>query len=95
VLAVIAWCVRGSSHVISLVLIFNVAMKDGLLHAVYMGFFLVYLVRSAVARSTRQHLIFWCELHFAVRFLLQLDWISSIVTNNEASLKPILTLLGK
>jgi hypothetical protein len=35
VLAVIAWCVRGSSHVISLVLIFNVAMKDGLLHAVY------------------------------------------------------------
>jgi hypothetical protein len=35
VLAVIAWCVRGCSHVISLVLIFNVAMKDGLLHAVY------------------------------------------------------------
>lgn len=35
VLAVIAWFVRRSAHVISLILIFNVGMKEGLLHAVY------------------------------------------------------------
>jgi hypothetical protein len=35
VLAVVAWAVRRSAHVISLILIFNVGMKDGLLHAVY------------------------------------------------------------
>lgn len=38
VLAVLAWFVRRSAHVISLVLIFNVGMKDGLLHAVYSEF---------------------------------------------------------
>lgn len=35
ILAVVAWVVRRSAHVISLILIFNVGMKDGLLHAIY------------------------------------------------------------
>jgi len=42
---VVAWFVRRSAHVISLVLIFNVGMKDGLLHAVYSEYqvLLIYL----------------------------------------------------
>ncbi|BBN02016.1 piezo-type mechanosensitive ion channel component 1/2 [Marchantia polymorpha subsp. ruderalis] len=94
ILAVIAWCLRRSSYVISLVLIFTVGMKDGLLHAVYIGFFLMYLVSSAVAKRTRQYLILFCELHFAALYLLQLDWISSIIERNEAVLKPIFSQLG-
>lgn len=35
VLAIVAWFVRRSAHVISLILIFNVGMKGGLLHAIY------------------------------------------------------------
>lgn len=45
VLAVVAWFVRRSAHVISLFLIFNVGMQDGLLHAVYSEYqiLLIYL----------------------------------------------------
>jgi hypothetical protein len=35
VLAVIAWCVQRCSHIVSLLLIFIVGMKAGLLYAVY------------------------------------------------------------
>lgn len=37
-LAVIAWCLRESADIISLLLIFAVGMKDGLLHAVYSNY---------------------------------------------------------
>ncbi|KAL3696338.1 hypothetical protein R1sor_010414 [Riccia sorocarpa] len=94
VLAVIAWCLRRSSYVISLILIFMVGMKDGLLHAVYIGFFLLYLVSSVVAKKTRRYLILFCELHFSALYLLQLGWISSIIEHHEAHLKPILSQLG-
>ncbi|KAG0629951.1 hypothetical protein M758_1G142000 [Ceratodon purpureus] len=94
VLAVVAWVVRRSAHVISLILIFNVGMKDGLLHAVYMGFFLSYLLSSSVAKATRQSLILLCELHFALLYLLQLDWISAHLAEHSETLKPIFSLLG-
>jgi hypothetical protein len=35
VLAVIAWCVKWCSHIVSLLLIFIVGMKAGVLYAVY------------------------------------------------------------
>jgi hypothetical protein len=35
VLAVIAWCVKRCSHIVSLLLIFIVGMKAGVLYAVY------------------------------------------------------------
>lgn len=94
VLAVVAWFVRRSAHVISLILIFNVGMKDGLLHAVYMVFFLVYLVSSSVGKATRQSLILLCELHFAVLYFLGLDWISTHLADHAETLKPVLSLLG-
>lgn len=59
-----------------------------------MGFFIVHLVRSSVGRRTRQHLILLCELHFAVLYLLQLDWISALLDENQALLKPTLSFLG-
>ncbi|KAL2642994.1 hypothetical protein R1flu_010581 [Riccia fluitans] len=94
ILAVIAWCLRRSSYVISLILIFMVGMKDGLLHAVYIGFFLLYLVSSVAAKKTRRYLILFCELHFSALYLLQLNWISNIIQRHEAVLKPILSQLG-
>ncbi|CAM6103082.1 unnamed protein product [Calypogeia fissa] len=94
ILAVVAWCLRRSAYVLSLALIFVVGMKDGLLNAVYMGFFLVYLVSAAVAKRTRQHLILFCEIHFAALYLLQLDWIAGILKDHEAQLKTVLRQLG-
>lgn len=94
VLAVVAWFVRRSAHVISLILIFNVGMKGGLLHAVYMGFFLSYLLSSTVAKASRQSLILLCEVHFAILYLLRLDWISTHLADNAGMLKPFLSLLG-
>ncbi|KAJ7571313.1 hypothetical protein O6H91_01G159100 [Diphasiastrum complanatum] len=93
-LAVTAWCIRKSAHVISLVLIFVVARKDGLLHAVYMIFFMIYLVYPSAATRTRKYLILFCELHFALLYLLQLDWISMQLESHAAFCKPILSQLG-
>lgn len=93
-LAVIAWCLRQSADIISLLLIFAVGMKDGLLHAIYMAFFMVYLVRSSIGRRTRQYLILLCEVHVAVLYLLRLDWISSELKNKEATIRPVLSFIG-
>lgn len=59
------------------------------------GLFIVYLVSSSMAKRTRCLLILLCELHFAVLYLLQLDYISSAITKYEASMKPILFVLGE
>ncbi|KAG0610440.1 hypothetical protein M758_7G065700 [Ceratodon purpureus] len=93
-LAVIAWCLRESADIISLLLIFAVGMKDGLIHAIYMCFFMVQLVRSSIGRRTRQYLILLCEVHIAVLYLLQLDWISAEIKSKEATLRPTLSFLG-
>ena len=57
-------------------------------------FFLTYLLSSSVAKATRQSLILLCELHFALLYVLQLDWISAHVAEHAETLKPILSLLG-
>ena len=57
-------------------------------------FFMVQLVRSSIGRRTRQYLILLCEVHIAVLYLLQLDWISAEIKSNEASLRPTLSFLG-
>ncbi|XP_024535480.1 piezo-type mechanosensitive ion channel homolog isoform X3 [Selaginella moellendorffii] len=93
-IAVIAWCLRRSTHVISLVLIFIVALRSGFVHAVYMIFFMVYLLSSSVARKTRQYLMLYCELHISILYILQLQSISALITAHSKILKPVLSQLG-
>jgi hypothetical protein len=57
-------------------------------------FFMVQLVRSSIGRRTRQYLILLCEVHIAVLYLLQLDWISAEIKGNEGTLRPTLSFLG-
>jgi hypothetical protein len=47
-----------------------------------------------VAKATRQSLILLCELHFALLYLLQLDWISTHLAEHAETLKPIFSLIG-
>lgn len=58
------------------------------------AFFLVCLVSSSVGKATRQALILLCELHFALLYILGLDWISTHLADHAEALKPILSLLG-
>lgn len=58
------------------------------------GFFLSYVLSSSVAKATRQSLILLCELHVALLYLLQLDWISAHLAEHAETLKPIFSLLG-
>jgi hypothetical protein len=48
-LAVIAWCLRESADIISLLLIFAVGMKDGLLHAIYSKYMLTFFCLSLIS----------------------------------------------
>ncbi|XP_034689649.1 piezo-type mechanosensitive ion channel homolog isoform X2 [Vitis riparia] len=76
IVATIAWGLRKSSRAIMLALIFLIAMKPGFIHAVYMVFFLIYLLSHNISRKTCQSLILLCEVHFALLYILQLNLIS-------------------
>lgn len=89
-LAVIVWCIHKSAHTISLVLLFLVGLRHGLIGAIYILLFLIYLLRPQVATRTRQYLIFMCEIHFGTLYLLQLDLICAQIDSGNW----ILSLLG-
>jgi hypothetical protein len=94
IFAIAAWCFRKSSRSISLFLIFILGVKPGLLHALYMVFFLIYLMRSTVGRRTRKLLVLLCEVHFALLYLLQLALISEALDCKGDSIRSILFQLG-
>lgn len=94
IFAVVAWCFRKSSRSISLLLIFLLGVKPGLLHAFYMVFFLIYLMRSTVGRRTRKLLVLLCELHFSFLYLLQLDLFSEALDSKGDSIRSILLHFG-
>ncbi|KAL3516155.1 hypothetical protein ACH5RR_023057 [Cinchona calisaya] len=76
ILATIAWGFCKSSRAIVMVLLFFIALRPGFFHAVYMIFFMVYLLSHTISRKLRQSLILLCEAHFAALFILQLSVIS-------------------
>ncbi|KAJ6319740.1 hypothetical protein OIU78_015199 [Salix suchowensis] len=72
IVATIAWGLRKCSRAIMLVLIFLIAMKPGIIHAVYLIFFLIYLLSHNISRKIRQPLILLCEVHFAMLYILEI-----------------------
>ncbi|XP_068663316.1 piezo-type mechanosensitive ion channel homolog isoform X1 [Aristolochia californica] len=94
IVATIAWGLRKCSRAITLALIFLLAMKPGFIHAVYMVFFLVYLLSHKVNTKIRQSLILLCETHFALLYILQLNLISKSLEQKGSVIMEILSQLG-
>ncbi|XP_037492491.1 piezo-type mechanosensitive ion channel homolog isoform X2 [Jatropha curcas] len=94
IVATIAWGLRKCSRAIMLALIFLIAMKPGFIHAVYMIFFLVYLLSHGISRKMRQSLILLCEAHFALLYILQIDLISYALEQTGSLSKDVLLQLG-
>ncbi|XP_042475858.1 piezo-type mechanosensitive ion channel homolog isoform X1 [Macadamia integrifolia] len=94
IVATIAWGLRKSSRAITLALIFLLATKPGFIHAIYMVFFLVYLLNHTVSREVRQSLILLCEAHFALLYILQLNLISNALEQKGSFTMEVLSQLG-
>ncbi|KAJ8748395.1 hypothetical protein K2173_003032 [Erythroxylum novogranatense] len=94
IVATIAWGLRKCSRAIVLTLIFLIAMKPGLIHAVYLIFFLMYLLSHSISRKIRQFLILLCEVHFALLYILEIDFISNVFEENGSFRMEVLLQLG-
>ncbi|KAJ7973395.1 Piezo-type mechanosensitive ion channel like [Quillaja saponaria] len=94
IVATLAWGLRKSSRAIILALIFLIATKPGIIHAVYMVFFLMYLLSHTISRKVRQTMILLCEAHFALLYLLQIKLISKALEQKGSFAVGILPQLG-
>ncbi|XP_074563118.1 piezo-type mechanosensitive ion channel homolog isoform X1 [Curcuma longa] len=94
IVATIAWGLRKISRPITLVLVFLLVMKPGLVHAAYMCFFLVFLLSHSINKKLRQALVIFCEAHFALSYILQLDLISKALERSGSLTHLILSQLG-
>ncbi|XP_052187550.1 piezo-type mechanosensitive ion channel homolog [Diospyros lotus] len=94
IVATIAWGLRKCSRAIELVLIFLIAMKPGFVHAVYIIFFLIYLLSHNVSKRIRQYLVLLCEAHFAILYILQIDLISKFLEAKGSISLGVLSQLG-
>ncbi|XP_039146596.1 piezo-type mechanosensitive ion channel homolog isoform X1 [Dioscorea cayenensis subsp. rotundata] len=94
VVATIAWGLRKCSRPITLGLIFLLAMKPGFIHAVYMCFFLIFLLSYSISRKMRQALILFCEAHFSILYILQLNLVTKILGHGGSLTMEILSQLG-
>ncbi|KAH6808426.1 piezo-type mechanosensitive ion channel component [Perilla frutescens var. frutescens] len=94
IVATIAWGLRKCSRPIMLLLIFLIAAKPGLVHAVYMIFFFAYLLSHEVNKKMRKCLILLCEAHFAALYVLQLSLVSRILEQKGSISMEVLSELG-
>ncbi|XP_021727828.1 piezo-type mechanosensitive ion channel homolog [Chenopodium quinoa] len=94
IVATIAWGFRKCSRAIMLALIFLIAMKPGFIHAIYMIFFLIYLLGHNISRKIRKALILLCEAHFALLYILQINLISTKLEHGGSLTSEILSQLG-
>jgi hypothetical protein len=94
VVATIAWGLRKCSRAIMLALIFLIAMKPGFFHAVYVIFFLMYLLSHNINRKIRKSLILLCEVHFALLYILEIDLVSNSLKQEGSASREVLFQLG-
>ncbi|XP_043816206.1 piezo-type mechanosensitive ion channel homolog isoform X4 [Manihot esculenta] len=94
IIATISWGLRKSSRAIALVLIFFNALKPGIIHAVYMVFFLLYLLSHTISWKIRQSLIVLCVAHFALLYILQLNLITQALEQKGSFAAVIMSQLG-
>ncbi|XP_062199124.1 piezo-type mechanosensitive ion channel homolog isoform X3 [Phragmites australis] len=94
IVSTLAWGLRKLSRAITLTLLFLLVMKRGFIHAVYMCFFLVFLVNHSINKRLRQILVLFCEVHFSVLYILQFDLVSSALKRSGSLTMEVLSQLG-
>ncbi|XP_012462417.1 piezo-type mechanosensitive ion channel homolog isoform X2 [Gossypium raimondii] len=94
IVATIVYGLRKSSRAMVLLLLFLIALNPGLIPALYMAFFLIFLLSHHVGTKIRQCLILLCEAHFTLLYLLQLNLISSTLMKKGSIAEKILSQLG-
>ncbi|TVU20778.1 hypothetical protein EJB05_30374 [Eragrostis curvula] len=94
IVATLAWGLRKLSRAITLTLLFLLVMKRGFIHAVYMCFFLVFLVNHSINKRLRQILVLFCEVHFSILYILQLDLVASALERSGSITMEVLSQLG-
>ncbi|KAI3979667.1 hypothetical protein MKX01_013762 [Papaver californicum] len=94
IIATLAWGLRRCSHTITLALIFYLAIRPGFVHAIYMIFFLLFLMSHKVSRKLRQSLILLCETQFALMYILQLNMVSKALKKRGSLSMGILSQLA-
>ncbi|KAL2507716.1 Piezo-type mechanosensitive ion channel-like protein [Forsythia ovata] len=94
IVATIAWGLRKCSRPIMLLLIFLISMKPGFIHAVYVVFFIMYLLSHNISKRMRQSLILLCEAHFAILYIFQLNLVSRRLEQKGSLSMEVLSQLG-
>lgn len=94
IVATLAWGLRKLSRAITLMLLFLLVVKPGFIHAVYMCFFLVFLLNHSIKKGLRQILVLFCEAHFSILYILQLDLVSSALERSGSLTMEVLSQLG-
>ncbi|XP_039019748.1 piezo-type mechanosensitive ion channel homolog isoform X1 [Hibiscus syriacus] len=94
IVATIVYGLRKSSRAMALLLLFLIALNPGLIPALYMAFFLIFLLSQHVGTKIRHCLILLCEAHFTLLYLLQLNLISSTLEKKGSIAEKILSQLG-
>ncbi|KAJ4772325.1 piezo-type mechanosensitive ion channel component [Rhynchospora pubera] len=94
IVATLAWGLRKISRAITLGLMFLLVIKPGFIHAAYMCFFMLFLLSHEIRTELRQTLILFCEVHFSILYILQLDLVSKALENWGPVATEVLSQLG-
>ena len=57
-------------------------------------FFLVFLVNHSINKRLRQFLVLFCEVHFSILYILQLDLVSNALERSGSLMMEVLSQLG-
>ncbi|KAL9235075.1 hypothetical protein vseg_009871 [Gypsophila vaccaria] len=94
IVATIVWLFSKCSRTIVMTIIFLIAVKPGFIHALYIVFFMLYLLMPTIDRRMRQALILLCEVHFALLYILELNLFAEVLKSQESLPGKMLSQLG-
>ncbi|KAI5060462.1 hypothetical protein GOP47_0024882 [Adiantum capillus-veneris] len=93
-LAILTWCIHRSSHTLSLVLLFFSGVRLGFIGAIYMIFFLAFLLKPDLSTRMRHYVIIFCGTHVAMLYLLRLTLIADQIAIAGNWIRQVLIVLG-
>ncbi|KAK9732624.1 hypothetical protein RND81_04G011100 [Saponaria officinalis] len=94
IVATLVWLFSKCSRAIVMTIILLIAVKPGFIHALYIIFFMLYLLRPTIDRRLRHALILLCEVHFALLYILQLNLFAEMLKSQESWPGKMLSHLG-
>ncbi|XP_074311534.1 piezo-type mechanosensitive ion channel homolog isoform X2 [Silene latifolia] len=94
IVATIVWLFSKCSRAIVMTIILMIAVKPGFIHALYIIFFMLYLLRPTIDWRMRQALILLCEGHFALLYILQLNLFAELLKSQGSWPLKVLSQVG-